>query len=49
MEKNLENLSSSLELQSFINGGFFGEKQWRGFVFDLRIFYFKGELGIEKV
>lgn len=29
MEKNMENLSFSLELQIFINGDF-GERGWRG-------------------
>ena len=31
VEKNLENLSSSLEFQSFINGGF-REKEWKCFL-----------------
>ena len=45
MEKNLENQLSSLELQNFINGGFWREEM-EGFCFGLEGYYLKGEFGI---
>lgn len=47
MEKNFENLSPSLELQIFINRGFWRETM-EIFCFALEDYNLKGELGFKK-
>ena len=47
MEKNLENLSSSLIFQNIINGGFWSETM-EIFCFVLEGYDLKGESGIKK-